>query len=283
MSVAGEVEAIAADGPAGEPPEAEVAFVYAPYPSADELGLVPPEWAQRYAQDAAKHWNAFYVRNTLNAYKDRHYLGAELAELADTSTPRVVLELGCGVGNTVFPMLAANPNLFAYAVDFSPKGVEMILANPLYDPARMRVAVCDITCGSLPAEFGEVHADVATLIFVLGSISPGKMGAALRTAASGLRPGGLLFFRDHAVEDLAQRRFETSSEPKRLEDNLYVRRDKTLSYYFSLERARELFVAEGFSVERLEFTVRQLENRRQGLHMERRFVTGVFRWDGVQA
>lgn len=265
----------AAEGEPFEPPEPPV---YKPYPSTEELGLVPHEWAQRYARDAASHWNTFYIRHTRNAYKDRHYLGQELPELADGSTARTVLELGCGVGNTVFPMLEANPSLFAYAVDFSPKGIDMVRANPQYDPARISAAVCDITSGSLPAELGEVRADVATLVFVLGSISPRLMAAAIRTAASGLRPGGVLFFRDHAVEDLAQRRFDKSNEPKRLEENLYVRRDKTLSYYFTLERARELFASEGFTVERLEFTVRQIENRKHSLRMDRRFITGVFRW-----
>ena len=305
-------------------------FVYKPYPSADELDLVPAEWAQRYVEDAAKHWDTFYARNAQNAYKarqpslasgapmrsrrahprarvgrthalasgaptrprrahprrrigrsrfahamrqDRHYLGQEFDELAASTTRRTILELGCGVGNTVFPMLAANPNLSAYAVDFSPRAIEMVRAHACFDPARIRAAVCDITCGGLPVELGEVRADVATLVFVLGSISPRKMSAAIRTAASGLRPSGRLFFRDHAVEDFAQQRFDGSSEPKRLEANLYVRRDKTLSYYFSLERARELFVAEGFVVERLEFRHARVENRRRALQMDRRFVT----------
>lgn len=259
-----------------ETAESEEAFVYRPYPSAAE-GVVPAQWARRYAQDAAKHWDSFYARNTLNAYKDRHYLADELAELADRSTPRTVLELGCGVGNTIFPMLAANPSLFVFAVDFAPKSIEMVKANPQYDEARARAAVCDITCGRLPAELGEVRADIVTLVFVLGSIVPAKQAAAVRTAASGLRRGGRLFFRDHAVDDLAQVRFEASAEPKKLEANLYVRRDKTLSYYFSLERAAELFVAAGFAVERLEYTTRLIENRKEGLSMHRRFVTGLFR------
>ncbi|CAI5524279.1 unnamed protein product [Closterium sp. Naga37s-1] len=34
---------------------------------------------------------------------------------------RVVLEVGCGAGNTVFPLLADDPHLFALACDFSPR------------------------------------------------------------------------------------------------------------------------------------------------------------------
>jgi methyltransferase-like protein 6 len=255
-------------------------FVYHPYPSVDELDVVPAQWGGRYAEDAAKHWNDFYARNTTNAYRDRHYLGAEFDELADSSTDRTIIELGCGVGNAVFPLLAANPKLFAYAVDFSANGVAMVKANPQYDPSRIRAAVCDLTSGALPAEFGEVRAHVATLIFVLGSISPDKMPAAIRTCASGLRPGGKLLFRDHAVGDVAQQRFEASIEPKKIEANLYVRKDKTLSFYFSVERATELFTDAGFSIERLEYSERLVENRKEGLQMHRRFITGVFRWHG---
>ena len=80
-------------------------FVYKPYPSADELGLVPAAWAESYKRDAARHWDVFYSRNSVNAYKDRHYLGDEFGALADAARCRTVLELGCGVGNTAFPLL----------------------------------------------------------------------------------------------------------------------------------------------------------------------------------
>lgn len=36
------------------------------------------------------------------------------------------MEVGCGVGNTVYPLLEENPNLFIYAFDFSKIAIELL-------------------------------------------------------------------------------------------------------------------------------------------------------------
>lgn len=38
----------------------------------------------------------------------------------------VLLELGCGVGNAIFPLRRENPALFVYACDISPRAVEFV-------------------------------------------------------------------------------------------------------------------------------------------------------------
>jgi methyltransferase-like protein 6 len=40
-----------------------------------------------------------------------------------------MLELGCGVGNLVFPLLEANPSLIIYACDFSKRAIEFLKVN----------------------------------------------------------------------------------------------------------------------------------------------------------
>jgi 2-polyprenyl-3-methyl-5-hydroxy-6-metoxy-1,4-benzoquinol methylase len=70
-------------------------------------------------------------------FKDRHYLDKEWGhyiggkvEEAENATcnscNKVVLEVGCGVGNTIFPLLAEFPQIFLHACDFSPRAVNLV-------------------------------------------------------------------------------------------------------------------------------------------------------------
>ena len=38
----------------------------------------------------------------------------------------VVFEVGCGVGNTVFPILQANKNIFVHCCDLSDVAIEIV-------------------------------------------------------------------------------------------------------------------------------------------------------------
>ena len=93
-------------------------------------------------QDAKKNWDLFYKRNSTHFFKDRHWITREFPELltpvnesndegvgslsGNTPCRRSFLEAGCGVGNTVFPLLEENGDLFVYACDFSTKAIELL-------------------------------------------------------------------------------------------------------------------------------------------------------------
>lgn len=35
-------------------------------------------------------------------------------------------QVGCGAGNTIFPLVATYPDIFVYACDFSPRAVNLV-------------------------------------------------------------------------------------------------------------------------------------------------------------
>lgn len=94
--------------------------------------------------EAKKNWDLFYKRNSTHFFKDRHWITREFSELfqtlsepenvsegcggviEDTGRVRVCLEAGCGVGNTVFPLMEENKHMFVYACDFSPRAIDLL-------------------------------------------------------------------------------------------------------------------------------------------------------------
>ncbi|KAL2999139.1 hypothetical protein AAZX31_09G143100 [Glycine max] len=41
------------------------------------------------------------------------------------------MEVGCGAGNTIFPVISSNPNAFVYACDCSPRAIELVKVGSL--------------------------------------------------------------------------------------------------------------------------------------------------------
>jgi methyltransferase-like protein 6 len=196
--------------------------------------LIPNFWKNKFEKDCAKNWNIFYKRNRSNFFKDRHWITKEFSDLFDKSDEKkVIFEVGCGVGNTIFPLLEYNLNLSVHCCDFSPRAVEILKENALYDEQKVNAFVLDLTISPsrLTNFIAESSVDVVTMFFVLSAIPPLEMRKALQPIYQVLKPGGTVVFRDYGIYDHAMLRFK---QGHKLSDNLYVRQDGTLAYYFSL-------------------------------------------------
>ena len=128
--------------------------------------------------EAKKNWDLFYRRNKTNFFKDRYWTFREFEELNESpNSDNLLLEIGCGVGNFMYPLIKNNKNIFVYACDFSTDAIQLLKSNPEYDEQRCYGFVCDVTKPnslkeSLPTG---IQVNMVTLIFVLSAIHPSKM------------------------------------------------------------------------------------------------------------
>lgn len=229
-------------------------------------------------KEAQKNWDLFYKRNTTKFFKDRHWTKREFDELCPVEAEtgrRTVLEVGCGVGNFIWPLLQEDQSMFFYACDFSPRAVQFVKDNPNYDPSRCSAFQCDITNDDLSGNVPQDSVDVVSMIFVLSAIHPDKMEAALSNIIKVMRPGGCLLFRDYGLYDYAMLRFAPGHK---LSENFYVRQDGTRAYYFTTEKVLELAERCGFdrSQSQCEYVQRETVNKKEDLCVPRIFVQGKF-------
>jgi len=250
-------------------------------------------WKEKYEKEADRFWNKFYKSNSNKFFKDRHWLTREFEELSKEKTvvsqfldvrkeqcneAIKVLDIGCGVGNSLFPLLESNPRLYIFALDFSPLAIDLIKKNELFDKTRCLPLVCDIT-KSIPEMIHESSIDYILMIFMLSAVSPEVMPAVLTASFKVLQPGGKILFRDYAVNDMAQIRFEkeeNNKEANKLANNFYVRGDGTRAYYFSLEFITEMFTKVGFVVETAKYITKEQSNRKDGIVMHRIWLQAKF-------
>uniref|UniRef100_A0A1A8KGF1 tRNA N(3)-cytidine methyltransferase n=2 Tax=Nothobranchius kuhntae TaxID=321403 RepID=A0A1A8KGF1_NOTKU len=155
-----------------------------------------------------------------------------------------ILEVGCGVGNTVFPILKTNNDtgLFVYCCDFSSTAVELVKTNPEYDSQRCFAFVHDLSDAEANYPVPDGSLDVIVLIFVLSALHPSKMLTSICRLARLLKPGGVMLLRDYGRYDMAQLRFKKG---RCLSENFYVRGDGTRVYFFTQDELHELFVEAG--------------------------------------
>ncbi|KAG0349201.1 Methyltransferase-like protein 6 [Podila humilis] len=242
----------------------------------DKDVAIKPFWVNKYKNEAAKNWDKFYKRNATRFYKDRHWVEREFTVYKESNNKSMrSLEVGCGVGNFIFPVLEKNPDLFMYACDFAPSAIDLVKQHKGYAQGRCQAFVCDLTINPLTDHIEPESLDIVSSIFVLSAIPAEKLESAVHNIKSVMKSGGMLCFRDYAVYDAAQVKF-SSNPGHKLDTNLYVRQDGTLSHFFSAEQMKELFEREGFTTVECDYVHRETINRAMDLSVDRRFLQAKF-------
>lgn len=247
--------------------------------------LVPEFKANQLELNARKNWDLFYKRNDTRFFRDRHWTTREFDELisdaentcaTNINAIKRLLEVGCGVGNFVFPLIEEkhNTNYFIYACDFSQRAIEFVKQNPLYNDSLIHAFQCDITTETIFETINRNSLDIISLIFVLSAIHPMKFKSVMKTLFNLLRPGGVLLFRDYGLYDMAQIRFKAGNK---IGDNFYMRQDGTRSYYFAEKELTDLVEAAGYEIITNSYVHRKTINVKENIDKPRIFIQGKFR------
>ncbi|NP_001103982.1 tRNA N(3)-methylcytidine methyltransferase METTL8, mitochondrial isoform b [Mus musculus] len=187
-----------------------------------------------------------------------------------------ILEVGCGAGNSVFPILNTLQNIpgsFLYCCDFASEAVELVKSHESYSEAQCSAFIHDVCDDGLAYPFPDGILDVVLLVFVLSSIHPDRMQAVAHRLSRLLKPGGMLLFRDHGRYDNAQLRFKKG---RCLSENFYVRGDGTRAYFFTKGEIRRMFCEAGLHEKQNLVDHRLQVNRKKQVQMHRVWIQGKF-------
>jgi len=235
-----------------------------------------------YNGNPARYWDIFYKNNKEKFFKDRQWLQIEFPILYSStrkdSGPITIFEIGCGAGNTFFPILTQNENedLKIVAADFAPKAVELVKESEHFNPKYGSACVWDLANpdGALPEGIEPHSVDIAVMIFVFSALAPNQWDQAMENMRKIMKPGGKILFREYSFGDMAQLRFKKN---RILDDNFYVRGDGTRVYFFSEEELRRIFTKNNYFIEnKIAIDRRLLVNRKRKLKMYRCWIQAMF-------
>lgn len=200
---------------------------------------------------------------------ESHQDGKQTAEAANSLPGKHaalrILEVGCGTGNSVFPIIGTikDRRVFLYCCDFSPRAIQLVKDNPAYDQSVCHAFVHDICDEAASFPFPPLSLDVILVVFVLSSIHPERLQGVVNRLSGYLKHGGMFLFRDYGRYDLSQLRFKKG---QCLSENFYTRGDGTCVYFFTKDEVHHLFSNAGLE------EIQNLEDRRLQVNRGRKIV-----------
>ena len=256
----------------------------------DAAPPIAPATAASPLPPAAATWDTFYARHRAAFYPPKRYLraafpaiGERCADCARRGETALLVEVGCGSGAAVLPLLRTEPALRAVAVDVSSTAVELL--RKVVDAederngdavhhsltSRLDVSRVDVRTEVLPV--ADNSADFVLMVFTLSAVEPEQHAAALAEAWRVLRPGGALLFRDFGLYDVKQVKCERRLAPR----HYLVQGTGVQCYFFSTEAIAALCEAAGFVTEEAMYCTVRNVNRKTKKHVDRVWLHGVFR------
>ena len=249
------------------------------------------------ADRAASRWDIFYTKNGAGAYKPRHFIVQAFPVLSTCAT---VVDIGCGAGANVWPLLSKTDVRRVFATDVAPAALAALAAHPdaaeAVGSGKLTLFLWDFSTNKPPLPLPRPPvpqaridaesswrvqslpvigmAEAVLLTFTASAMHPRDHADAFRSAAAMLAVGGRLLFRDHGARDLAQLR---AVDAAILLPSLNERGDGTLAYFFTLDEVRKHLSDAGLVVEELSHACVTNNNRKTGAKMRRVFVHAVGR------
>lgn len=224
---------------------------------------------------AHEKWDMFYHHHTTgNFFKPRNYIYQEFGKwfqlLCQQLKYRHILEVGCGHGCTLYPLIQHLPlDVEITATDYSVKALEIFRKHAKWSKNRIRTQHWDVTKQLSPQLNGSAF--IILCIFAMSAVHPHYHRDAFQNIYHTMANGGCILFRDYAIHDMTMYRHKT-----RFDDRLFQRSDGTLSYYFDIDYITDVVISAGFKISELSYACVNNVNHRKSKTMKRVFIHGVF-------
>lgn len=205
----------------------------------------------------------------------RMYISTEFNRwlMAINEEQGTLVEVGCGHGSTMFPLLQTYLYISYLATDISSSALELLQRDTRYNPTRAQLQLWDPALAPMCCSVLSPKLLGCLLIFTLSAVYPDHHKDFMLNVISSLARDSVILFRDYGLYDMTMFRHGSPVHGTKC----FRRKDGTLSFYFELNYVRNLVESCGLEIIELNYATVRLKNRRTGQDLHRVFVHGVFK------